>query len=307
LEPEAKNLLVICGPTSVGKSATAIKLAKNLGGEIINCDSMQIYKGFDIGTDKPPFDKREDIPHHLIDILLPSTQFTAADFINRAFEAVKSILKRKRLPIIVGGTGLYLKALINGLFPEKIKDPLIRRRLEQEARDKGLENLWEKLKEVDPHYAQKIGRNDRIRIIRALEVFYATGKPFSENFSNTKSLLEDFNIIKIGLKLERDRLYKKIENRVDKMFEKGIITEVQNLLLSGLSENSPPFRALGYKHVLQFLREEISLETAISLTKRDTRHYAKRQMTWFRKMEGIQWFFSYDLSSIIEYIKSNLK
>lgn len=307
MEPEAKNLLVICGPTSVGKSTTAIKLAKNFDGEIINCDSMQIYKDFDIGTDKPPVDKMEDIPHYLIDILPPSTQFTAADFVNRALEAIKYIMKKKKLPIIAGGTGLYLKALINGLFPEEIKDPIIRLGLEQEARDNGLEKLREKLKEVDPYYAQKIGMNDRIRIIRALEVFYATGKPFSEHFPNTKSLLEDFNIIKIGLKLERNELYKKIENRVDKMFEKGIVTEVQNLLLSGVSEDSPPFRALGYKYVLQLLREEISLETAISLTKKDTRNYAKRQMTWFRKMEGIQWYFPNDLASIIEYVKNNLK
>ena len=202
---------------------------------------------------------------------------------------------------------MYLTALLDGLFPEGKSNQELRQKLEKEALEKGLESLRKKLMEIDPLYCQKIGKNDKIRIIRALEVFYSTQKPLSEHFLNTKSLVKDFHILKIGLKLERDRLYRRIEERVDKMFKRGIVEEVQNLLKAGIDENAPPFRALGYKYVLRFLKQEMTLEESISLTKRDSRHYAKRQMTWFRKMDGIQWFSPSPLSSIEEYIRENLK
>jgi tRNA dimethylallyltransferase len=307
LKPEEKNLVIVLGPTCVGKSSTAIKMAGKIGGEIINCDSMQVYKGFDIGTDKTPLERREGIPHHLLDVACPSTQFTAADFCRLALEAATSIIKRKKIPIIVGGTGLYLKALLDGLFPEGKRNTALRLKLEREAEEKGLESLREKLKEVDPHYFQKIGKNDRARIIRALEVFTSTQKPLSSHFLATRSFVEDFNIIKIGLKLERNELYQRIEERVDKMFAQGIIQEVQNLFRKGLKENSPPFRALGYKYVIKVLKREMALEEAIALTKKDTRHYAKRQMTWFKKMEGIKWFSPDNFHSILKYVKKNLK
>jgi tRNA dimethylallyltransferase len=304
---QSKNLIIILGPTGVGKSATSLQLAKKFKGAIINCDSMQVYKGFDIGTDKLPPEKRENIPHYLLDIVDPDTQFTAADFVNQALKALESILKKKRLPIIVGGTGLYLKALLDGLFPGPGRDSSLRRKLEKKAAEKGLENLRKKLTEVDPNYAQKIGQNDKMRIIRALEVFYLTQKPFSEHFLKTKPFVKDFNIIKIGLKLNRKELYKRLEERVDKMFKSGIINEVENLLRIGVKEDSPPFRALGYKYVLKYLKKEIALEEALRATKRDTRHYAKRQLTWFRKMEGIQWFSPYDFPSLSSFVEKNLK
>jgi len=307
LEPEEKNLVIVLGPTCVGKSPTAIQLAGKTGGEIINCDSMQVYKGFDIGTDKTPLDKREGIPHHLLDVASPSTQFTAADFCRLALEAANSIIARKKIPLIVGGTGLYLKALIDGLFPEGRRKPSLRSRLEKEAEEKGLESLRKKLMEIDPAYCQKIGKNDRARIIRALEVFYSTQKPLSDHFLDTKSFVGDFNLIKIGLKLEKKELYRRIEERVDKMFARGIIQEVQGLLQKGVKESSPPFRALGYKYVIMVLKREMTLEDAVALTKRDTRHYAKRQMTWFKKMKGISWFSPDNFSSILEYVKKNLK
>jgi len=307
LESEAKNLTIVLGPTGVGKSSTAVRLAKKLGGEIINCDSMQVYKAFDIGTDKIPLEKREGIPHHLLDIVSPSTQFTAADFAHLALKTANAIMRRKKLPFIVGGTGLYLKALLNGLFPGGKSDPLLRQELEREAREKGLETLRARLMDVDPVYCQKIGSHDKVRIIRALEVFDSTQKPLSKHFLNTKSFVDDFNILKIGLKLERQELYRRIEERAEKMFQKGIVREVQDLLEKGVNKDSPPFRALGYKYTLNFLKKEISLEEAIALTKRDTRHYAKRQMTWFRKMEGIEWFSPDDFPSIMRYIKKNLK
>lgn len=294
------------GPTGVGKSRTAIHLAKTFQGEIINCDSMQVYRGFDIGTDKLLIEKREGIPHHLLDVSEPAAQFTAADFVQSALKAAHAILENHHIPIITGGTGLYLKALIDGLFPEGQKDPSVRNKLENEARQNGLFSLWEKLKTVDPDYADKIGAKDRIRIIRALEVFYTTHKPFSEHFAATRSFVTDFNLVRIGLKLDRQELYSRINARVEKMFAQGMIEEVQLLLSQGVSDTAPPFRALGYKHVLKYLREEISLDEAIELTKTETRHYAKRQMTWFKKMEGIDWFSPKDLKAIITHIQIRL-
>jgi tRNA dimethylallyltransferase len=307
LEPEAKNLVIVLGPTAVGKSAVAIRIAQEFKGEVINCDSMQVYKGFDIGTDKLPPDKRKNIPHHLLDIVDSSTQFTAAEFVNHALKAIQSIRKKQKLPIIAGGTGLYLKALLVGLFPEGEKDPQIRNRLEQMAKEKGLGFLWESLLKVDPVYAKKIGKRDKIRIIRALEVFHNTKKPISQHFASTHSPVDDFFILKIGLKLERSLIYKKIEDRVDRMFTKGIVDEARELLEKGASPDSSPFRALGYRQALNHLRGDISLEEARELTKRETRHYAKRQITWFRKMEGIHWFTPDDFSSIAKFIKTSLR
>jgi len=296
----------VLGPTAVGKSSIALKLAKKLEGEIINCDSMQVYKGFNIGTDKLPLEERENIPHHLLDIYNPDTQFTAADFAKLALKSIDLIQKKKKLPIIVGGTGLYLRALLDGLFPGSARDHRLRQKLEKKVKEKGLDNLRKKLMEVDPEYSQKIGNKDKMRIIRALEVFYLTQKPISEHFMETKSFTEDFNIIKIGLKLNRKELYRRIEERVDKMFKRGIIKEVESLLEKGVDENLPPFRALGYKYVLKFLKKEMTPEEAISLTKRDTRRYAKRQLTWFRKMKGIQWFSPYDFSSLAAFVGKKL-
>jgi len=306
LESERKKLLIILGPTCTGKSATAIAVAKVFGGEIINCDSMQVYRGFNIGTDKILPEHQENITHHLLDIIDPSHQFTAADFVHHAYQASMNILSKKKLPIIAGGTGLYLKALVNGLFPEGKRDQEIRKGLEREGNEFGIERLAKSLEAVDPVYLAKIGRRDKIRIIRALEVFHSTGKPISEHFIHTSSPFQDFHLLRIGLELERAVLYKRIEERVDNMFKRGLVEEVISLLEKGIAQDSPPFRALGYKHVLMLLRDEISLEEAIELTKKDTRHYAKRQVTWFRKMENIQWFDPVDLDAIIKFIARGL-
>lgn len=307
MESKAKNLTIILGPTSVGKTAISIRLAHEFKGEIINCDSMQVYQGFDIGTDKIPLDEREGIPHHLLDIYSPSQQFTAADFVKQALATVAVILARNRLPIITGGTGLYLKALLSGLFPEGRKDPALRQMLEAEALESGLATLWDKLMEVDPVYANTIGPNDRVRIIRALEVYYDTKMPFSQHFAKTKSYVTGYHIIKIGLQLEREKLYQRIDKRVEKMFAQGIVAEVVQLLRQGVASTSPPFRALGYRHVLQMLNQEISQEEAVALTQRDTRRYAKRQMTWFRKMTGIHWFSPEDYEAIKKFLKNSLR
>lgn len=267
---------------------------------------MQVYKGFDIGTDKPTPARRQKIPHHLLDIVDSSAQFTAADFVREAMTAIRLIEGRGRLPFIVGGTGLYLKALLEGLFPGPGKNAMLRERLEREAQEAGLDSLRKKLEEVDPAYARLIGQRDKLRIIRALEVYYLTEKPISLHFLNTKSSVSDFHLLKIGLQLERKELSRRIEERVERMFRNGIVEEVENLLAKGVEESAPPFRALGYKYVLQFLKQQISLEEAVLLTKRDTRHYAKRQTTWFKKMAGVDWFSADDYSSLSNFVEANL-
>ena len=307
MAPDNKNLTFILGPTAVGKSRAAIRLARLFRGEVVNCDSMQVYRGFDIGTDKLSPELRRDVPHHLLDIVDPDTQFTAADFVREALKAADGIWGRDRLPMITGGTGLYLKALIEGLFPEGGRDPEIRGELDREAQTLGLEPLWKRLEQIDPVYAGKVGPRDRIRIIRALEVFRVTGQPMSAQFSRTRSFVADCNLVRIGLQRDRKDLYGRIDKRVERMFAAGLIDEVRELLAAGIKEDAPPFRALGYKQVLRYLRQEISKEEAVGLTQQDTRHYAKRQLTWFRKMEGIRWFHPEALEDIGEHIRLSLK
>jgi tRNA dimethylallyltransferase len=292
----------IVGPTAVGKTSVSLALAERFGGEIINADSMQVYRGFDIGTDKPGPAERARIPHHLLDIVDGRTQFTAADFAVRAAEAVDSISRRGRLPIIVGGTGLYIKALFEGLFPGPGRDDAVRAALEEEARRDGWDVLRGRLQSLDPEYAAKIGPGDGIRIIRALEVQMVTGIPLSEHFRSTKSYLPDYRPVLVGLRRDRAALYRRIDERVERMFERGLVEEVRGLWAGGLEENAPPFKALGYRHVLRFLRGESTLEEAQAGTKADTRHYAKRQETWFRKTPGLVWFDADDDGAVAAHI-----
>jgi len=306
LDSKARQLIAILGPTGVGKSAAAIFLAHRWKGEIISCDSMQVYRGFDIGTDKPTPAQRRAVPHHLLDLVEPSTQFTAADFVREALGAIRLIEGRRKIPLIVGGTGLYLKALFEGLFPGPGKDALLRARLEESARVEGTERLYARLEAVDPVYARLIGRRDKTRIIRALEVFDLTQKPLTQHFLNTVSAVPGFHLLKIGLQLERQELYRRIEERVESMFRRGLAKETENLLRQGAPEDSPPFRALGYKHVLRHLKKEITLEEAVERTKTDTRHYAKRQMTWFRKTAGVTWFSADDSAAISAAVEAHL-
>jgi tRNA dimethylallyltransferase len=307
LESETPNLVIILGPTGVGKSRTSVDLALKFGGEIINGDSIQVYQGFDIGTDKPSPEDRRRVPHHLIDAVEPGVQFTAADFVREALGAAKDITRRRLVPFVVGGTGLYLKALVDGLFPGPGRDPALRAALEAEARAKGLDVLFRRLEESDPAYARKIRSRDRIRIIRALEIYTLTGRPLSEHFRQTASPTTGYRVHKIGLEIERAALYRRIEDRVERMFARGLVDEVRGLIARGVGEDTPPFRALGYRHVLACLRGEISLEEAKGLTKADTRHYAKRQMTWFRKMDGVAWFSPEDGLGLEHFLQNLLK
>ena len=301
-----KKLVILVGPTAVGKSQIAVRLALDFKGEIINCDSRQVYRGFDIGTDKPDPEWLRLVPHHLIDIAEPEEQFTAASFVAEALKAINEIVSRQHLPLVVGGTGLYIKALTEGLFPGPGRDPEIRRRLEEEGRLHGFPHLHSRLMVIDPEYGRKIHPHDRVRIIRALEIYALTGQPISEHFKKTRGYLEGFLTIKIGLKLEREKLNRRIDERVERMFERGLVEEVKKLLARGISPQAPAFQSLGYKQVLRHLRGEISLEEARELTKKETRQYAKRQMTWFRHMPGITWFQPEDYEKIREFLKEKL-
>ena len=306
MHSDKKNLLLILGPTAVGKSRLSLSLAESFDGEIINCDSMQVYRGFDIGTDKLPLEQRRNIPHHLLDIVQPEHQFTVAEFLDRAAEAAGNITLRQKLPICTGGTGLYLTAMLKGLFPGAGRDELIRKKLAEEAEKIGLEPLFGRLRAMDPDYADKIGPNDHLRILRALEVYALTGRSMTDNFTLTQSCFAEYNKTLIGLNMDRSRLYARIEERVERMFAGGIVEETKSRLEQGVPSSAPPFRALGYKQVIRHLHNEISLQDAVEEPKVETRHYAKRQLTWFRKMEGIHWFTAAETSEISIFIKERL-
>lgn len=307
MEPEARDIVIVLGPTAVGKSRVAVDLALKFNGEVISGDSIQVYRGFDIGTDKPAPASMRGVPHHLIDISGPEVQFTAADFVREALAAAGAIASRGRLPLVAGGTGLYLKALVDGLFPGPGRDPAVRAGLEAEAREMGLDVLFRRLEAVDPEYAAKVRSRDRVRIIRALEVHALTGEPLSAHFRRTESPVWGRNVLRLGLHLERAALVRRIEERVERMFERGLVEEVRGLLARGVPETAPPFRALGYRHVVAHVRGRMSLDAAVSLTKAETRQYAKRQMTWFRKMDGVAWFSPEDRAGLEEYIQNHLQ
>ncbi len=307
MDSEARSLVVILGPTGVGKSGVALGLAARFRGEIINADSMQVYRGFDIGTDKPSPADRRAIPHHLLDVAEPTSQFTAADFVAGALEAMAGIHGRGALPFIVGGTGLYIKALLDGLFPGPGRSPEVRAKLEAEAARDGLEALFKRLEAVDPAYALKVRARDRVRIVRALEVFETTGKPISEHFRDTESFVKGLRQFRVGLTLDRPALVRRIEERVDRMFAAGLVKEAEGLLAQGVPADAPAFKGLGYRQVLSFLRNEISLDEARDLVKRETRRFAKRQMTWFRKMSDIAWFGPEDTAALEDHVGKNIQ
>lgn len=307
MDAEAAPLVIVLGPTAVGKSRVAVDLALRFGGEVVSGDSIQVYRGFDIGTDKPGPEARRGVPHHLIDIAGPEAQYTAADFVRDALAAAGDIGSRGRLPIVAGGTGLYLKALVDGLFPGPGRDPARRAALEAEAAEKGLDALFRRLEAVDPEYARKIRSRDRVRIIRALEVVEATGRPLSEHFRDTRSPVAGRPLVRVGLELDRATLCRRIEERVDRMFARGLVEEVRGLLARGLPPSAPPFRALGYRHVVRHLAGEIGRDEAAALTKIETRQYAKRQMTWFRKMAEVAWFSPDDGPGLEEHLRKRLQ
>ena len=281
-------LIAIAGPTASGKSALAVQAALRLDGEIINCDSLQLYRELRIGTGKPSVRETGSVPHHLYDFLKPDEFYSAGRYMVEARRVCHRVRGRGRLPFVVGGTGLYLRALLEGVFDGPSRCETLRDRLEKIVKHRGQERLHRLLARKDPATARKIGVGDRRRLIRALEVYYLTGTPISR-LQERRESLAGYRILKIGLNLRRTLLYNRIESRVREMFRCGLLDEVDRLLRKGYDERCKAFEALGYRYAVQTLRGELELEAAIELTNRDTRRYAKRQMTWFRREDGMQW------------------
>ncbi|MEK6714573.1 MAG: tRNA (adenosine(37)-N6)-dimethylallyltransferase MiaA [Candidatus Omnitrophota bacterium] len=281
------KVIFLIGPTAAGKSEFAVRLAKKINGEIISADSVAVYRGMDIISSKPSMRLRKQILHRLIDIVTPSKEYNVAKFLKEANKKIKEIIKRKKIPIVVGGSGLYIDSLLFGIFKEGVKDAVLRRRLEDEARKYGSEYLYNRLKEIDPEAAEKIHPNNLRRVIRALEVCLLTKGKFSQIKQKRNGLLDKYGVKIFGLNFERNKLYKKIDERVDKMFEQGLVKEVKGLLKKKLSKTAR--QALGIKEVGGYLVGEYDLERAKYFLKRNTRHFAKRQLTWFRRNKDIIW------------------
>lgn len=285
------KVIVIIGPTAVGKTALSIDLAKKLNSEIISGDSMLIYKGFDIGTAKPSVAEQAGIKHHLIDVLEPNSSFSVTEFKERAAELVDNINARGEIPVIAGGTGLYTKALLeNYNFNKTSANEDYRLRLEQIAKEQGKEQLHKMLETVDPKSAQRLHINDTRRVIRALEVFHQGGEYISQDKELNSNNLLAYDAVVIGLNMDRAKLYERINNRVDIMMENGLLDEVKLLLHNGVKKDCQAMQAIGYKELVWYLEGICSLEFAVDKIKQATRNFAKRQLTWFRRMSYIKWY-----------------
>ena len=284
------KVLIILGPTGVGKTQISLELADILDGEIVSLDSRQVYKYMDIGTAKPTKMEMKKIAHHLINIIYPDEKFTAADYGRKAREAIGEIIRRKKQPIVVGGSGLYLEALIKGFFKGPKGDEKLREGLRKEESKLGPYYLFDKLKEVDPKAAQRIHPNDSVRIIRALEVYELTGKSITSLQEKGDYEPFEMDFIKVGLSLDRKLLYERIDRRVDKMISVGFLDEVKGLKKRGYSSELKAFKTVGYQELFSYLEGNIDFPSAVDRIKLNTRHYAKRQLTWFRKDKEIKWF-----------------
>lgn len=282
-------LVVIAGPTAAGKSELAVELAQQLQGEIISADSVQLYKYFNIGTAKLALEEQRGVPHHLIDILDPDQDFSVAQFQSLARHKIREIQERGKLPFLVGGTGLYIQAVVYPFeFPDTKGYQVIRNDLRRLWGDGKQEEIYQKLKDIDPASAERIDPHDFRRISRAIEVYYLTGRQISSYQLNNKKPL--YRVGMVGVTYQRAELYRRIEKRVDKMFAKGLVDEVRSILNKGYSRELKPFQTLGYKQVIQYLEGDYDLAEAIAETKKATRRYAKRQLTWFRRDQRIKWY-----------------
>ena len=285
-----RRILAVLGPTASGKSSLGLALAERYDGEIINCDSTAVYRGFDIGTDKLSDSARRGIPHHLIDIAEPTEVYTAAQFAADAAAVIRAIHARNRLPILVGGTGFYYRALTRGLFPGPGADPALRRRLNAIADRRGVERLHRWLGRVDPASAARIMPRDRVRLVRALEVYLATGRPLTTHFAATRSPVEDCDVTAVALVLPPSLTAERVQRRVDEQFARGVVDEVQRLLAAGVPGDARPFGGLVYRQVMEMLegvRDEVATRALIT---QENRRYARRQLIWFRKEPNLMWF-----------------
>ena len=297
------KVVIILGPTAVGKSAVALALAMEIGAEIVSADSQQIYRHMDIGTWKPSPEVRQHVVHHLIDIVEPTEDFNAALFRDKAIEVIRDIDRRNSKALVCGGTGLYIKALTRGIFVGPGRDELLRASLVREAEKSGLGALHKRLRELDPQAAAAIHPHDRVRIVRALEVYALTGKRLSQ-WQREHSFQDSWcETLKIGLERARAELYALINRRCEEMFSLGLVEEVKSLVTSGYNFDLKAMQSIGYRHAGLYLRGAVSLNEALELMKRDTRRFAKRQLTWFRADREVQWFHpESDRSRILEAI-----
>ena len=307
-----KPLVILTGPTAVGKTKASIGLAKAIGGEIISADSMQVYKQMDIGSAKIKPSEMEGIPHYLLDILEPDEEFHVVLFQQMAKQAIQKIYEKGKIPIIVGGTGFYIQAVLYDIdFSEKEKDTSYREELEKLAQTKGAEYLHDLLREVDEKSAQDIHANNVKRVIRALEYFHQTGEKISEHNEEQRKKVSPYNFSYFVLNDEREHLYERINLRVDQMINEGLVREVQSLKEKGYTRDMVSMQGLGYKEMLDYLDNKCSLEEAVEIIKRDTRHFAKRQITWFKRESDVTWIdkkeYEYNEERILKAMLEELK
>jgi tRNA dimethylallyltransferase len=307
LDRQVQPVLAILGATATGKSALAMALAERLVGEIVSADALQVYRGFDVGTAKPSPAERERVPHHLVDVLEPHEIYSAGEFARRAREAIAGIQERGRVPIVVGGSGLYLRALFAGISPVPPGDREVRRELRLRMQAEGLGVLREELARLDPPTAARLSAGDSQRVLRALEVALVSGRPLSSWIEEQPFGTQGIAGIRIGLTLPRTILYDQISGRVARMMEAGWREEVADLLRLGLSPDLPAFQAIGYRQLVRYLRGEGSLEQAVAEIVKETRRFAKRQETWFRKEPDVTWFSAQELErqipGVLDYAK----
>ena len=283
-------VVAILGPTATGKSALALAVAERYGGEIINCDSTAVYRGFDIGTDKIAPADRRGIPHHLIDIVEPIDDYTAAQYARDAAGVVRDVHARGRIPIVAGGTGFYYRALTRGLFPGPGRDAALRRRLEAIAERREVTFLHRMLRKIDPESALRIQPRDLKRLVRALEVFFLTGRPLTSHFADTVSPLPDVEVVAVGLRLPAEQIAARVARRVDEQFERGLLDEIRALLARGIPHTARPFGGLVYRQALEHLHGVRDEAATRALIAQENRRYARRQLIWFRKEPNLSWF-----------------
>jgi tRNA dimethylallyltransferase len=286
----ARPLVVaILGPTATGKSALGLTLARRFDGEVVSCDSTAVYRGFDIGTDKVPLAARQGVPHHLIDVADPREEYSAAQYAREAAAAIRDISARGRLPILVGGTGLYYRALTRGFFPGPSRDEALRARLERVADRRGVERLHGLLGRIDPESAIRIQSRDRKRLIRALEVYVLTGRPLTAHFADTQSPLPEYDVRAFALQIPADMTAARVVARVNAQFEQGLLDEIRGILASGVPKTAHPFTGLVYRQALELLQGVRDEAATRELIIRENRKYSRRQLIWFRKEPNLQW------------------
>ena len=283
------KIVIVCGPTGIGKTAVVVDLAQLYKGQIIGADSMQIYKYMDIGTAKPTAEEKARVVHHMVDIVAPDEPFDAARYVKSARRIITQLCRQQILPFVVGGTGLYIKALLYGLFNDDAYDPHIRAKLKTEAKTHGIEYLHRRLRRLDPETANRLHPHDTYRILRALEVAETTGKAISRHQREHSFSEQPFDAFKIGMRMERELLYARINQRVDAMIAAGFVEEVKSLLSRGYSANLKSMQSIGYRHVVDYLERRLTWAECVRTIKRDHRRYAKRQLTWFNADPEIVW------------------